>query len=207
MNRKKNIKKRSVVIKRVTKETAITGKLNIDGTGKYDIKTSIGFLDHMLELFAKHGLFDLELRAKGDLRVDTHHTNEDVGICLGEAFKKALSDKKGIKRFASVTVPMDEALVEVTLDISGRPYLKDLVTYASPVLATEVVEHYSFNDAKEFLRAFINNAGINLIFDIKTGEDLHHILEALFKAFARALDEATQIDVRIKGVPSTKGKL
>lgn len=207
MNRKKNIKKRSVVIKRVTKETAITGKLNIDGTGKYDIKTSIGFLDHMLELFAKHGLFDLELRAKGDLRVDTHHTNEDVGICLGEAFKKALSDKKGIKRFASVTVPMDEALVEVTLDISGRPYLKDLVTYASPVLATEIVEHYSFNDAKEFLRAFINNAGINLIFDIKTGEDLHHILEALFKAFARALDEATQIDVRIKGVPSTKGKL
>jgi len=207
MNRKKNIKKRSVVIKRVTKETAITGKLNIDGTGKYDIKTSIGFLDHMLELFAKHGLFDLELRAKGDLRVDTHHTNEDVGICLGEAFKKALSDKKGIKRFASVTVPMDEALVEVTLDISGRPYLKDLVTYASPVLATEIVEHYSFNDAKEFLRAFINNAGINLIFDIKTGEDLHHILEALFKAFARALDEATQVDVRIKGVPSTKGKL
>jgi len=207
MNRKKNIKKRSVVIKRVTKETAITGKLNIDGTGKYDIKTSIGFLDHMLELFAKHGLFDLELRAKGDLRVDTHHTNEDVGICLGEAFKKALSDKKGIKRFASVTVPMDEALVEVTLDISGRPYLKDLVTYASPVLTTEIVEHYSFNDAKEFLRAFINNAGINLIFDIKTGEDLHHILEALFKAFARALDEATQIDVRIKGVPSTKGKL
>ena len=202
-----NKKKRSAVIKRITKETAITGRLNIDGTGKYDIKTSIGFLDHMLELFAKHGLFDLELRAKGDLRVDTHHTNEDVGICLGEAFKKALADKKGIRRFASVTVPMDEALVEVTLDISGRPYLKDLVTYASPAFANEIVEHYSFNDAKEFLRAFINNAGINLIFDIKAGEDLHHILEALFKAFARALDEATQIDVRIKGVPSTKGKL
>lgn len=195
------------IIKRVTKETNITGKLNIDGIGKYDIKTGIGFLDHMLELFSKHGLFDLELKAKGDLRVDIHHTNEDVGICLGEAFKKALSDKKGIKRFGQASVPMDEALVEVNLDISGRPYLKDLITYPSPALTSEMVKHYSFNDAKEFLRAFVNSAGINLIFNIRTGEDLHHILEALFKAFARALDEATQLDPRIKGILSTKGKL
>lgn len=200
-------KKRSAVIKRKTRETTITGKLNIDGTGKYDVKTSIGFLDHMLELFSKHGLFDLEIKAKGDLRVDIHHTNEDVGICLGQAFKEALSDKRGIKRFGFATVPMDEALVEVTLDISGRAYLKDLITYPSAALTSEIVEHYSFNDAKEFLRAFVNNAGINLIFNIKAGEDLHHILEALFKAFARALDEATQLDPRIKGIPSTKGRL
>jgi len=200
-------KKRTAIIKRATAETKITGKLNIDGTGKYEVKTGIGFLDHMLELFAKHGLFDLELKAKGDLRVDIHHTNEDVGIALGEAFKKALADKKGIKRFGAAAVPMDEALVEVNLDLSGRPYLKDLVTYPSRALTSDIVEHYSFNDAKEFLRAFVNNAGVNLIFNIKAGEDLHHILEALFKALARALDEATQHDPRIKGIPSTKGKL
>jgi imidazoleglycerol-phosphate dehydratase len=200
-------KKRTAVIKRKTRETDIQGRLDIDGTGKYNIKTGIGFLDHMLELFSRHGLFDLELKAKGDLRVDIHHTNEDVGICLGEALKKALGDKKGIKRFGWATVPMDEAMVEVTLDISGRPYLKDIVSYPSPALTSELVEHYSFNDAKEFLRAFANNSGVNLIFNIKTGEDLHHILEALFKAFARALDEATQLDPRVKGVPSTKGKL
>jgi imidazoleglycerol-phosphate dehydratase len=201
------LKKRTAVIKRKTRETDISAQLNLDGSGKYDIKTGIGFLDHMLELFSKHGLFDITLRAKGDLRVDMHHTNEDVGICLGEVFKKAWADKKGIRRFGWAAVPMDEALVEVTLDISGRPYLRDLISSPSPTLLTESVEHYSFNDAKEFLRAFINNAGINMIFNIKAGEDLHHILEALFKAFARALDEATQLDPRIKGVPSTKGRL
>lgn len=204
-------KKRIAIIKRKTKETDITGKLNIDGTGKYEIKTGIGFLDHMLELFSKHGLFDLEIKAKGDLRVDIHHTNEDVGICLGEAFKKALADKKGIRRFGSAAVPMDEALVEITLDISGRPYLKDMITYPSTAITTTLtnttVESYGYNDAKEFLRAFVNNAGINLVFNVKAGEDLHHILEALFKAFARAMDEATQHDPRIKGVPSTKGRI
>jgi len=201
------VKKRIASIKRKTKETTVNLKFNIDGGGRYDIKTGIGFLDHMLELFTKHGLFDLEIKAKGDLRVDIHHTNEDVGICLGEAFRKALSDKKGIMRFGWATVPMDEALVEVTLDLSGRSYMKELLSCSPAVLAADITDHYTYNDAKEFLRAFVNSAGINLIFDIKAGEDLHHILEALFKAFARALDQATQIDPRVKGVPSTKGKL
>lgn len=199
------MKKRTVIIKRKTKETAVTVKLNIDGSGKYKIETGIGFLNHMLELFAKHGLFDLEIQAKGDLKVDIHHTNEDVGIALGEAFKKALGDKKGIKRYGRERVPMDEVLVEVSVDLSGRPSFVDISKVEYPKIGSE---SYSFQDAKEFLKSFVNNLGCNLIFEVKSGEgDMHHVLESLFKSLARAMDDATKIDPRVKGVPSTKGKL
>lgn len=197
--------KRVAIVKRKTKETDITVKLNIDGSGKYKVDTGIGFLDHMLELFAKHGLFDLEVKAKGDLKVDIHHTNEDVGIALGEAFKKALGDKKGIKRYGQAAVPMDESLVEVNIDLSGRPSFVNATTL---VYSASSGEGYSFQDAEEFLKAFVNNLGFNLIFTIRSpAGDLHHILESLFKSLARAMDEATQIDPRVKGIPSTKGKL
>lgn len=198
--------KRCVKYKRRTSETDIEIELNLDGNGKNRISTGIGFLDHMLELFSKHGLFDLRLTAKGDLNVDGHHTNEDAGIVLGAAFTKALGAKKGIRRFGSidVAVPMDEALARVALDISGRPslYMK------SPKFFQPHPSHgaYSLNDAKQFLEAFARNAGINLHIEFK-GEDIHHILEAIFKALGRALCDATRIDPRIKGIPSTKGRL
>lgn len=203
------MKKRAATVSRKTKETEIKIALTIDGSGTSDVKTGIGFLDHMLTLFAKHGLFDLAIKAKGDLEVDLHHTNEDVGICLGEAFKKALGGKKGIKRYGFASLPMDEAWSEVTIDISGRPLLKDSTSDSAVLsaLGAEAKERYSFNEAKEFLRAFVNNLGLNMIFNIKSGSDLHHILEALFKSLAKALDQATQIDPRVKGVPSTKGRL
>jgi len=200
------MKNRIAVVKRATRETKIQLKLNIDGKGKYDINTGIAFLDHMLSLFTKHGLFDLEIKAKGDLEVDIHHTNEDVGICLGQAFDRALEDKKGIKRFAGAGVPMDEALARITLDISGRPSL--YITIDKMVkLPGHDKKGYSFEDAKHFLRSFCQHAGINAHIDILAGEDLHHILEAVFKALARALDTATKVDPRIKGIPSTKGKI
>ena len=201
------MKKRKATIIRKTKETDIKVILTVDGKGDSDIKTGIAFLDHMLTLFAKHGLFDLKIRAKGDLEVDLHHTNEDVGICLGEAFKKALGDKKGIKRFGFASLPMDEAWSEVTVDISGRPLIKELPTGRDYNFAASSTDSYSFNDAKEFLRALVNNLGLNLIFQIKSGDDLHHVLESLFKSLAKALDQATIIDPRVKGIPSTKGRL
>jgi imidazoleglycerol-phosphate dehydratase len=198
--------KRIAAIKRDTRETKIQLKLNIDGQGDYDIKTGIAFLDHMLGLLAKHGLFDLEIKAKGDLNVDIHHTNEDVGICLGQAFDRALADKKSIKRFAGAGVPMDEALAMITLDISGRPSLYVAVDKMVK-LPLRDKKGYSFENAKHFLRSFCQHAGINAHIDILAGEDLHHILEALFKALARALDTATKVDPRIKGIPSTKGRI
>lgn len=201
------MKKRAATIVRKTKETDIKLSVLIDGSGKSAVKTGIGFLDHMLTLFAKHGLFDITIKAKGDLEVDLHHTNEDVGICLGEAFKKALGDKKGIKRFGYASVPMDEAWAEVTVDISGRPLLKEVTRNEVLEIGSETTDRYSLNDAKEFLKAFANSLGLNMIFNIKTGSDLHHVLESLFKALAKALDQATQIDPRVKGVPSTKGRL
>lgn len=202
------MKKRTATRKRKTKETDISIKLNIDGSGKYKIDTGIGFLDHMLELFSKHGLFDLEIKAKGDLKVDIHHTNEDVGICLGEVFKKALGDKKGIKRYGRERVPMDEALVEVSVDLSGRPSFVDATEGVNAYQQAAERSGYSYQDAKEFLKAFTNNLGFNLIFTVKSPQgDLHHILESLFKSLAKAMDEATQIDPRVKGIPSTKGKL
>lgn len=194
--------KRIAKVKRKTAETDIILNLNIDGSGKAKISTGIPFLDHMLTLLAKHGLFDLEIKAAGDLKVDIHHTNEDIGICLGEVFKKALKEKKGIRRFGLGYVVMEEALVRVVLDLSGRYSLN----FVEMVNLGEV-EGYGLRDAKHFLEAFGRTAGINLSIGIKSGNDMHHILEALFKGLGRALDEATMRDPRTKGIPSTKGEL
>ena len=198
-------KERGAVIKRKTKETDISGKLLIDGGGKTDIDTGIGFLDHMLTLFAFHGLFDLVVKAKGDLKVDIHHTNEDVAICLGKAFKDALGDCKGIKRFGSKEVPMDTAAAKAIVDIGGR---YSFLLKLPPTVPYEIVSRdagYSFDDGKDFLDTFAKNANLNLHVEIYSGQDMHHVLEAIFKALGVALDEATQIDIRRKGVPSTKG--
>jgi imidazoleglycerol-phosphate dehydratase len=193
------------VIKRKTAETDISLTLNIDGKGASDVNTGIGFLNHMLSLLAKHGLFDLKIRAKGDLDVDTHHTNEDVGICLGEAVNKALGDRKGIRRFSQSYVPMEDDLVRVVVDISGRPKLR--IESRRPYSLRSEDVTYSLEDAKQFLQAFVNRSKITLHISLLNATDLHHSLEALFKALARALDEATQIDKRIKGIPTTKGRL
>ncbi|MFC1807744.1 imidazoleglycerol-phosphate dehydratase HisB [Candidatus Omnitrophota bacterium] len=200
-------KNRTAEIRRKTKETDIEIKLNLDGKGKASINTGIGFLDHMLELFAHHGLFDLKVDVKKqDLVVDIHHTNEDVGIALGEVFKKALKSKKGITRFGQSFVPMDEALarVRVVLDLSGRPSL----ILKNKVKVPGNLKEYSINDAKQFLKAFTLNSGTNMHLDIIRGEDLHHVIESIFKALGRALSEAVLIDKRRKDkVPSTKGRL
>ncbi len=201
------MKKRQAKIKRKTPETNISIELTIDGEGSSNIKTGIPFLDHMLTLFSKHGLFDLKIRAKGDLDVDLHHTNEDIGILLGKAFNKALGSKKKIRRFGDKCVPMDEALVRVAIDISGRPFLNSN-WLPSRVTAIKDVEGYSIGDARHFLDAFKNNFLITMHVSIlNAGGDTHHTLEAVFKALGRSLDEAAQIDSRIKGVPSTKGRL
>lgn len=198
-------KVRSAVIKRKTKETDISGKFVIDGKGKSDIHTGIGFLDHMLTLFAFHGLFDLVLKAKGDLAVDIHHTNEDVAICLGKAFKEALGDCKGIRRFGSKEVPMDLASARAAVDIGGRYAFVFRIPPTTGAEQLSRAEGYSLNDGKDFLDSFAKSSNINLHIDIYSGEDTHHVLEAAFKALGIALDEATQVDVRRKGVPSTKG--
>jgi len=213
-NREGIMKKRIAKITRKTKETNIIVSLAIDGKGKADIKTGIGFLDHMLTLFAKHGFFDLAVNAKGDLDVDIHHTNEDTGIVLGSAFKKALGDKKGIKRFGDSFVPMDGCLVRVVADISNRPSLhmhyktkRDIENMLANLVIGDSVK-YSFVNLEQFVQAFIMNAGINMHIEILAfDKDLHHLMESVFKAMGRSLDEATQIDKRAKGVPSTKGRL
>jgi imidazoleglycerol-phosphate dehydratase len=197
-------KTRSADIKRKTTETDINGKLAIDGVGKTDVNTGIGFLDHMLTLFAFHGLFDLTLKAKGDLKVDSHHTNEDVAICLGKAFKQALGDCKGIKRYGAKEVPMDLAAAKVRVDIGGRyAFLWKTPPYSN----TFASEGYTIEEGKDFLDTFAKSSNINLHVEVYSGEDTHHVLEAIFKAFGIALDEATQIDARRKGVPSTKGTI
>lgn len=193
---------RKAQISRKTGETDIKLAINLDGSGKSNIDTGVGFLNHMLELFAKHGLFDLEVGAKGDLHVDAHHTVEDVGIVLGQAIKEALGDKKSIKRYGSCFVPMDESLALVALDLSGRPFLVFDVNLPAEKLGnmeTELVE--------EFFRAVAFNAGMNLHIKLFYGSNTHHIVEAIFKAFGRALDQAVMIDERIEGVMSTKGLL
>jgi imidazoleglycerol-phosphate dehydratase len=196
---------RSADIKRKTTETDISGKLSIDGAGKAKIDTGIGFLDHMLNLFAFHGLFDLTIGAKGDLKVDSHHTNEDIAICLGKAFKQALGDCSGIKRYGSKEVPMDAAAAKVTVDIGGRyAFVWRMPKYGDTLPKDE---HYSIDEGRDFLDTFAKSAAINLHVDIFAGEDVHHILEAVFKAFGIAMDEATQVDPRRKGVPSTKGSI
>ena len=198
-------KSRIAEIKRKTSETDIVVRLNIDGSGKSSVKTGIGFLDHMIAGFAKHGLFDIDVKAKGDLHIDIHHTNEDTAICLGKAFEKALGDKRGIRRFGAFILPMDEALVETALDISGRPSFHFNV--CPSVKITERDKSYLLNDAKEFIKSLSHHAGINLNIDIRSGTDPHHVIEATFKSLAKALDMACQLDPRVKDVPSTKGKL
>ena len=193
---------RKSLINRNTTETRISLNINLDGRGKADIHTPIGFLNHMLNLLAKHGLLGLQIKASGDTEVDIHHTNEDIGICLGLALKDALGNKEGIRRFGFASVPLDEALVEVSLDLSGRPYLK-VKSQKSKVKNNG----YDINYLTQFLRALVNNAGITLHVEIISGEDGHHIIEAVFKALGRALKDAVRIDPRIKGILSTKGKL
>lgn len=193
---------RKAELTRKTKETNIILKLGIDGTGESEINTGIGFFDHMLDLFTKHGLFNLKIKADGDLNVDAHHTVEDVGIVLGQALKEALGEKKSIKRYGASYVPMDEALSMVAIDLGGRPFLVFEARFTSDKVGemeTELVE--------EFFRAVAFNAGINLHIKVYYGNNNHHIIESIFKAFARALDEATTIDSRIEGVMSTKGIL
>lgn len=201
-------KGRKAEISRKTSETDIRISLNIDGRGKAKIDTGIAFLDHMLELFAKHGLFDLQVKAKGDLKVDLHHTNEDVAICLGRAFNQALGARTGIRRFGEKTVPMDETLVRVraVVDVSGRPFFNNIKA-EQPLPEKDIpAGAYSLEYARQFFQAMVNNFPITLhITVLESGLDTHHLLEAVFKAAARALDEATQIDPRIKGAPSTKG--
>lgn len=196
------MEKRFAQITRETAETKITADIVIDGSGISEINTGVGFFDHMLNLFAKHGLFNVTLNAEGDLYVDEHHTVEDVGITLGQALKQALGDKNGIKRYGTSFVPMDEALVQVSLDISGRPYL-----VTDMRLPTVMLGQFSTEMVEEFLRAFAFAAGITLHVRVLAGSNTHHIVEATFKALARALDEATRIDPRIEGVMSTKGTL
>lgn len=193
---------RTAEIFRKTKETQIRISLNIDGNGTSDINTGVGFLDHMLELFAKHGFFDLEIEAKGDLHIDAHHTTEDVGICLGQAFQKAMKDKAGMIRFGSFVVPMYESLAKVDLDICGRPYMH----YETPLEFGKVGE-FDIELAEEFFHGFVNHSGTTLHINVPYGTNQHHIIEAIFKAVAKALDIATQIDERIIGVLSTKGSL
>lgn len=196
--------KRIAKIRRTTRETDISLCLDLDGKGRSSVKSGIPFLDHMLTSLARHGLFDLVVRAKGDLEVDIHHTNEDIGITLGQAFAQSLKRKKGIQRFGFFSVPMDEALVRVSLDLSGRPSF--CVTKQKGVRFSRL-ENYSFHDACEFLKAFTLHGGITMAVEIVTGQDSHHIIEALFKATAKALDMATLVDRRVKGIPSTKGCL
>lgn len=202
------MKKRIASIRRKTKETDITVKLNIDGSGKSKINTGIGILDHMLDLLAFHGLFDLDIAAKGDLNIDIHHTNEDIGIVLGETFKKALGDKKGIRRFGSISVPMEDVVADVRVDISGRGFLK-LKAESSPAIARSAsisIDGYTIGDAEHFFESFAKRLGVNLNINVGPyNPDLHTTMEPVFKALGLALDQATQIDPRRKAIPSTKG--
>jgi imidazoleglycerol-phosphate dehydratase len=199
---KKRSMPRKATVRRRTTETDVTVELKLDGEGSYRIKTGLPFFDHMLAQLAKHGLFDLTLRAKGDLEVDPHHTMEDVGLALGEAFAQALGNRARIRRYGQAMVPMDDALGWVAVDLSGRPYL----AYRADGLAGKIGE---FDAAllKEFFRAFATALRANLHIGVPYGENAHHMAEAVFKAAGRALDAAISPDPRVKGIPSTKGKL
>lgn len=195
-------KARSARVTRTTKETDIAVTLALDGTGKASVDTGVPFLNHMLDSFARHGFFDLTVAARGDLDIDQHHTVEDVGLALGRAFREALGDKVGIRRFGDAACPLDEALVRVTVDLSGRPFFVYEVTIKQARVGafdTELVH--------DFLLALTNQLGMNLHVDQVRGRNAHHIIEAAFKAFARAMDVATQVDPRVEGVLSTKGAL
>jgi imidazoleglycerol-phosphate dehydratase len=193
---------RQARVERNTKETRIELHLNLDGTGTSKIDTGMPFFSHMLEAWAKHGLMDLVVDAKGDLEVDLHHTVEDVGICLGKAFREALGDKRGIVRYGASFLPMDEALLHAAVDISGRPFL----VFNVPVERTRV-GNFDLDLLKDFFRAFAFNADLTLHVTMHYGENLHHIAEAVFKAVGRALAEATRVNPRVSGVLSTKGRL
>lgn len=194
---------RKAKIERKTKETEITAEIDLDGTGAYDISTGIGFLDHMLEQLARHGLIDIKLKAKGDLHIDFHHTAEDSGIVLGQAVAKALGDKVGITRYADVHLPMDETMTRVAVDVSGRPYLIWNVEFTRPKVGEMDTELF-----REWFQAFAQNAGITLHIQNLYGENNHHIAETCYKGLARALRQAVSLDPRQAGrVPSTKGTL
>jgi len=195
--------KRKASVRRKTTETQISVALCLDGKGEYAVKTGIAFLDHMLGLFSRHSLIDLVLTAKGDIDVDIHHTNEDVALALGEALDKALGKRAGIKRFGEATVPMDEALVRAAVDVSGRPFLK--ISAGSGRIKD--MPEYSLNYAEQFFRALCAKAGLTLHIDILDGTDAHHVLEAAFKAAAKALMRALEREARTRRVPSTKGRL
>jgi imidazoleglycerol-phosphate dehydratase len=194
---------RKASIERKTTETQISVSINLDGTGAYDVKSGVGFLDHMLELLARHSLTDIKLRAKGDTHIDFHHTTEDSGIALGQAFAKALGNRKGIRRYADCLLPMDEALTRAAIDVSGRPFLIWKVEFSRPKIGefdTELV--------REWFQAFAMNAGVTLHVQTLYGDNCHHIAESCFKALARALRGAVEIDPRQKDrIPSTKGSL
>jgi imidazoleglycerol-phosphate dehydratase len=194
---------RKASLDRKTTETQIAVSINLDGTGAYDVKSGVGFLDHMLELLARHSLIDIKVRAKGDTHIDFHHTTEDIGIALGQAFAKALGNRKGIRRYADCFLPMDEALTRAAIDVSGRPYLIWKVEFSRPKIGefdTELV--------REWFQAFAKNAGVTLHVETLYGDNCHHIAESCFKALARVLRGAIEIDPRQKDrIPSTKGSL
>lgn len=194
---------RKAKVERKTKETDIAAEINLDGSGKYSINTSIPFLDHMLSLMCRHGLFDAKLKAKGDIEIDYHHTVEDVGIVLGKAIKQALGDMKSISRYGQASVPMDETLASVSLDISGRPYLVYKVEFPKK----SKLKDFDPDLIEDFLQAFVSNSGITLHINVLYGRNTHHIIEAIFKGLGRALRQAVTIDPKIKGLPTTKGKL
>jgi imidazoleglycerol-phosphate dehydratase len=190
-------------VRRTTKETALRVRVDLDGRGDARVKTGIGFLDHMLEALARHALLDLTVEGTGDLHVDGHHTVEDTGIALGQAIAKALGDRAGIRRYGDALVPLDEALVRAVVDVSGRPYL----AYGIEIPKWQMLGDYDVFLTPEFFRALVLNAGLTAHLDLVRGENPHHIVEAAFKAFARALDAAIGLDPRVAGVPSTKGSL
>ena len=193
---------RCASIERNTTETQIRIEFGLDGVGRGHIQTTIPFLDHMLQLLSKHGFFDLTVQAKGDTEIDDHHTVEDIGIVLGEALKQALGTKEGIRRFGWASVPLDETLAQVTLDLSGRPYLVYHVE-----LSERRIKSFDLALFEDFFQAFVIHGGLNLHVNVQYGRNPHHIMEAIFKALAKALDQATSIDERISGVLSTKGML
>jgi len=193
---------RRAEVRRRTKETDIAVRVGLDGEGLYQVDTGVPFLNHMLELFSRHGFFDLTVKGRGDLEVDAHHTVEDVGLTLGQALREALGDKRGIRRFGEATVPLDEALVSVVVDLSGRPFLVYKV-----MLGQERIGSFDVELVHDFLLALSNEVGMNLHVNMISGRNPHHVVEAVFKGIARALSQAVSFDPRVKGVLSTKGSL
>jgi imidazoleglycerol-phosphate dehydratase len=196
------MKQRKAKVTRKTKETSFVVSLNLDGTGKYKGAFGVPFLEHMLELFAQHGFFDLEVAGKGDVEVDLHHTVEDLAICLGKAFQEAVGDKRGIMRFGAAFVPMEESLAQCVVDVCSRPFL-----HYRANLRKERIGNYEVELTEEFFRAFAMNAAVTLHINLLYGKNSHHVVEAMFKAFAQALGQAVRMGERVRGVLSTKGTL